>query len=82
MKNRRITMIDTNELMSMVESLPIDIKTQLINRLLDSLNPSQKEIDELWAKEAEKRVAEVRNGKVRPVPGEKVFEEVRERLSK
>ncbi len=75
-------MIDTNELMSMVESLPIDIKTQLINRLLDSLNPSQKEIDELWAKEAEKRVAEVRNGKVRPVPGEKVFEEVRERLSK
>jgi putative addiction module component (TIGR02574 family) len=75
-------MIDTNELMSMVESLPIDIKTQLINRLLDSLNPSQKEIDELWAKEAEKRVAEVRNGKIRPVPGEKVFEEVRERLSK
>ncbi len=75
-------MIDTNELMSMVESLPIDIKTQLISRLLDSLNPSQKEIDELWAKEAEKRVAEVRNGKVRPVPGEKVFEEVRERLSK
>lgn len=75
-------MIDTNELMSMAESLPIDIKTQLIDRLLYSLNPSQKEIDELWAKEAERRVAEVREGKVETVSGEKVFDEIRRRLSK
>jgi putative addiction module component (TIGR02574 family) len=76
------TMIDTNELMSMAESLPIDIKTQLIDKLLNSLHPSQKEIDELWAKEAERRVAEIREGKVESVPGEKVFDEIRKRLSK
>jgi len=75
-------MIDTDELMSMVECLPIDIKTQLIDKLLKSLNPSQKEIDELWAEEAERRVAEVREGKVETVPGEKVFDEIRQRLSK
>ena len=75
-------MIDINELMSMAESLPMDIKTQLIDRLLCSLNPSQKEIDELWAKEAERRLAEVRAGKVKTVPGEKVFNEIRQRLSK
>jgi hypothetical protein len=45
----------TDELISMVESLPIDIKIRLIERILESLHPSQKEIDELWAKEAEKR---------------------------
>ena len=75
-------MIDTNELMSMAESLPIDIKTRLIDKLLNSLHPSQKEIDELWAKEAESRVAEIREGKVESVPGEKVFDEIRKRLSK
>ncbi len=75
-------MIDANELMSMAESLPVDIKTQLINRLLDSLNPSQKEIDELWAKAAEKRVAEIREGKVKTIPGEMVFQQIIERLSK
>ena len=44
----------TNELISLVESLPVDIKTKLIEKILNSLHPSQKEIDELWAKEAEK----------------------------
>lgn len=75
-------MVDTNELISMAESLPIDIKTQLIDKLLNSLNPSQKAIDELWAEEAEQRVAEIRDGEVSTIPGEKVFEQIRDRLSK
>ena len=75
-------MITTNELMSMVKSLPIDIKTQLIEKLLSSLNPAQKEIDALWAAEAEKRVAEIREGKVKTIPGDEVFKEIRERLGK
>jgi len=50
--------------------------------LLKSLNPSQAEIDELWAAEAERRVAEIENGKVKPIPGEQVFRELRERLGR
>ncbi|MGB9592278.1 MAG: hypothetical protein ACPL1K_07160 [Candidatus Kryptoniota bacterium] len=45
----------TDELMAMVESLPIDIKTKLIEKILDSLYPTQKEIDILWAEESEKK---------------------------
>ena len=75
-------MINTTELMSMVESLPVDIKAQLIEKLLYSINPSQKEIDDLWAKEAEKRVEEVRSGRVKTIPGDKVFQETWERFSK
>jgi putative addiction module component (TIGR02574 family) len=74
--------INTNELMSMVESLPIDIKTQLIEKLLSSLNPAQKEIDELWAAEAERRVNEIREGKVKTIPGDQVFKEIQERITK
>lgn len=40
----------------MVESLPVDIKTQLVEKILKSLNPSQKEIDALWVKEVERSV--------------------------
>ncbi|MBI5190440.1 MAG: addiction module protein [Nitrospirae bacterium] len=72
----------TADLISMVESLPVDMKTALVERLLDSLHPSQKEIDALWAKEAEKRVEEIRTGKVKTIPGDEVFRELRKKYSK
>ena len=70
----------TKELISMVESLPVDIKTTLVEKILDSLHPSQKEIDALWIKEAEKRVKEIKTGKVKTIPGEEVFKEVKKRF--
>jgi putative addiction module component (TIGR02574 family) len=70
----------TKELISMVESLPVDIKTTLVEKILDSLHPSQKEIDALWAREAEKRVKDIKTGKVKTIPGDKVFKEIRQRF--
>jgi len=70
----------TNDIMSMVESLPIDIKTKLVEKILNSLHPSQKEIDALWAKEAEKRVTGIKTGKVKTIPGDEVFKEIRKRF--
>ena len=72
----------TTDLVTIAESLPIDIKIQLIDKLLNSLNPFQKEIDELWVKEAEKRVEEIRTNKVKTIPGEDVFKEIQKRFSK
>ncbi|MBI4684971.1 MAG: addiction module protein [Nitrospirae bacterium] len=63
----------------MVESLPVDIKTTLVEKILNSLHPSQKEIDALWAKEAEKRVKEIKTGKVKTISGDKVFKEIHEK---
>lgn len=73
---------ETAELISMVESLPVDIKTILVEKILDSLNPSQNEIDELWKVEVERRLEEVETGKVKTVPGDEVFAKVRERFTK
>jgi len=72
----------TSELFSRVESLPVDIKTQLVEKILNSLNPSQKEIDVLWVKEVERRVKDLRTGKVKTIPGEEVFGEIRKRFDK
>ncbi|MDO9265005.1 MAG: addiction module protein [Desulfosalsimonadaceae bacterium] len=75
-------MLDANKLISMAESLPIDLKTRLIESLLNSLNPSQAEIDALWAVEAEMRIEEIKSGKVQTIPGDEVFKSIRGRLSK
>jgi len=72
----------TNELISMVESLPVDIKTTLVEKILNSLHPSQKDIDALWAKEAEKRVREIKAGRVKTIRGEDVFREIKKRFYK
>lgn len=75
-----VTKTKTNELISMVESLPIDIKTTLVEKILNSLHPSQKEIDLLWVKEAEKRVKEIKTGEVKTIPGDELFKEIRKRF--
>ncbi len=72
----------TKDLISMVESLPVDIKTELVEKILNSLHPTQKEIDALWAKEAERRIKEIRTGKVKTVPGDKVFKEIHEKYNR
>lgn len=75
-------MINPNEFISMAESLPVDIKIQLIDTLLNRIHPSQKEIDVLWGKEVERRVNEIKTGEVKTIPGENVFKEIQERFSK
>ncbi len=74
-------MIKTKELFDEAISLPLEIRTKLVEKLLSSLNPSQKEIDKLWGKEAERRVEEIKSGKVKTIPGERVFKKLRDRCS-
>lgn len=71
-----------NDIISVAESLPIEMKTKLIDKLLQSLNPSQKEIDELWAIEAERRIKEIESGQVKPIPGEVVFQKIHKKFKR
>lgn len=75
-------MISKDELISEAVSLPVEIRLQLVERLLESLNPSHKNIDELWAIEAERRVAEIEKGEVKTVSGEEVFRKLHDRRKK
>jgi putative addiction module component (TIGR02574 family) len=75
-------MISKDELISEAVSLPVEIRLQLVERLLESLNPSHKEIDELWAVEAERRVNEIDKDQVITVPGDEVFRKLHDRLKK
>ena len=74
--------MSTDELINEVISLPVEQRARLVDELLKSLNPSQAEIDELWAGEAERRVAEIEAGKVKTIPGDEVFDKLRKRLGR
>ena len=52
-------------------------KAQLIDQLISSLDKSDKEIDELWAKEAENRIDAYDQGKLKAVSLEKVLQKYR-----
>ena len=75
-------MIKTEDLIAEALSLPVEVRIKLAERLLNSINPSRKEIDEAWAVEAEKRVREIREGKVKTIQGDEVFKKIGNRLSK
>ncbi|MDI6794011.1 MAG: addiction module protein [bacterium] len=47
----------------------------IVEGLLLSLDEPNKEIDEIWAVEAEKRLAAYRSGKLKGIPVEEVFGE-------
>ncbi len=70
------------EIMDVVDSLPIDMKLELIDHLLESISPSKKEIDEAWKDEVERRIDEVDSGKVKLIPGDEVFARMRKRYKK
>lgn len=72
----------TADLVSIADSLPIDLKIELIDKLLESISPSQSEMDELWKVEVERRIDEVESGKVKTIPGDEVFAKIRDRFTK
>jgi len=64
-------------------SLPADIRLNLVEKLITSLNlPIDKDIDLLWAKEAERRISQLEAGEARLVPGEEVFSNIRAKYGK
>ncbi len=74
--------MNTKELIDEAISLPIEDRALLIDTLLKSINPSASDIDEKWASLAKKRLAELRAGKVRAIPGDEVFSNIWNRFDK
>ena len=73
-------MLGAKQIIEEAESLPVDERLIVVDSLLRSLNPPNPEIDEQWAIVAKRRLAELRSGQVKPVPGEQVFARLQERF--
>lgn len=68
------------ELIEEVVSLPVEERAMVADLILRSLNAPESDIDRKWAKVAQRRLAEVRSGEAKLVPGEQVFTRVWKRF--
>jgi putative addiction module component (TIGR02574 family) len=61
------------------KQLPVDDRVAVVDSLLRTLNVPDPEIDKAWAEVAEARLAELRSGRVKAVPGDEVLARIRDR---
>jgi hypothetical protein len=70
-----------NEIIREAADLPIEERALVIDTLLKTLNPPEPDIDRQWVAAARRRLAELRAGTARPVPGADVFARIRDRFT-
>jgi putative addiction module component (TIGR02574 family) len=73
-------MTTSNEIIDAAMSLPPEVRAQIAEQLLDSLDPDRAQVDAAWAVEIESRIQEIEEGRVELIPHEQVMEQARRRL--
>lgn len=70
-----------SEIEAEVRGLARPEQERLLRALLEELGgPADSDVDQLWLEEAQRRSREFDDGRIKPIPAEKVFERVRSRL--
>ncbi len=68
----------TEDILQQLLSLPAETRARLAEQLLESLEPSDEKIRELWADEAERRLDAFERGEMKAIPAEEVFAKYRD----
>jgi putative addiction module component (TIGR02574 family) len=72
-----------NRVVQEILELPAEVRINLVDRILLSLNlPMRPDIDKIWSEEAERRVGEIDRGEVELIPGEEVFAKIRQKYAR
>ena len=72
--------LQQEQLFNNIDILPIDLKTKIVDKILSSLTPTKKYIDDTWIKEVNKRKQDIESGNIRLVDGDDVFFNIAQRL--
>ena len=75
-------MSSTKKLIDEALCLPVEERALVADSLLKSLNKPDPDIDKKWAEIAKQRLGELRSGKVKPIPGDEVFDRIHKRFAK
>lgn len=79
---RRSPVRAMKEIIEDAESLPVEERVVIIDSLLRTINPTPADVEAEWMKVAERRLAELRSGTVKAVPGSEVFAKVCNRFER
>ena len=69
------------EIIEEATALPVEERAIVVESLLRTLNTPVPEIDKAWVAVAKRRLVELRSGRVRAIPGERVFDRIRGRFA-
>ena len=75
-----MTALKQKELFDEIDVLPIDIKTKIVDKILNSIHPISQSIDELWIEEVNKRKNEIDSNRVNLINGNDVFQKIAKRF--
>ena len=75
-------MPSAKEIVEQAETLPVEDRLLVMDSLLRTLNPPDPEVDRKWAEVANRRLAELRSGRVTPLPGAEALTQARERFAR
>jgi len=64
------------ELLSEIELLPIDLKREIVDRILTSITPINNDIDLLWIEEANERKKAIETNEISLINGSEVFQKI------
>jgi len=70
------------EIIEEATALPVEERAIVVDSLLRTLNTPNSDIDKAWAGMAKRRLAELRSGRVKAVPGDLVFSRIRDRFAR
>ena len=71
------------EIEAKIRALSPKDKSELMRALIAELDgPGDADVEQAWLEEARRRYQEVADGKVQPIPGERVFANLRSRLKR
>lgn len=70
----------TKDIIQEAATLPVEERAIVVDSLLRTLNPPNTEIDRAWARIAQRRLADLRSGRVQSVSGDHIFAKVKERF--
>ena len=74
---------DVAQIEAKIRLLSFEDKTELLRALIGELDsPADTDVEQAWLTEAQRRHREIAEGKVRPVPAQQVFDNLRARLKK
>ncbi|MBN1998921.1 addiction module protein [candidate division KSB1 bacterium] len=75
-------MSSKQDLINEVLSLPIEDRAFIIDSLIKSMNPTNSDIEREWIKVTQKRLNDLKTGKVQGISGKKVFDDIWNRFEK
>jgi putative addiction module component (TIGR02574 family) len=72
--------MSAEEIIDKATSLPVELRIQIADALLHSLNTPDPDVDREWVEITERRLDEIESGTAELIPGEEVFDRIRERF--